>query len=489
MATDRAARRSVLALVVVAFVVAGACRASGRAVPPPIASAATTTTSADVPSTTVSTLPVTTTTSASQPAVDPLTGCTGIPPRTQPRADRSRYTIAADVQSGLRSVQGTLSVRFTPDLPTDRIVFRLWPNSPLLAAAGARLDTGSVTVDGAAVTTSRPDATTLVLDRAVAAGASVTIAMPWTLATSAPISDRDTRAGDALRLGSFFPVIAWEPGHGWALEPPTTVHGETAMTPAADYDLTVTAPAGYDVLATGTRDAPGHWTAIAVPDLAVTIGHFRTATATANAPGPVAVTVAADAGVGDDPAPYAAKIAAVLEQYARRFGAYPYPSYTLAITSDLNGGIEYPMLVHTGPGAIGRSTSHEVGHQWFYALVENDQARDPWLDEALASWAEVGYEDTLASFRGRAIPAGGQGHVGEPTSFWDHTSADYYTSVYVQGVQALDAVGPRDKIDCALAAYVATNAYRIARPADLLAALDARLPGASTTMARYGVHG
>ena len=48
---------------------------------------------------------------------------------------------------------------------------------------------------------------------------------------------------------------------------------------------------------------------------------------------------------------------------------------------------------------------------------------------------------------------------------------------------------PRDKIDCALATYVATNAYRIARPADLLAALDARLPGASATMARYGVHG
>ena len=147
------------------------------------------------------------------------------------------------------------------------------------------------------------------------------------------------------------------------------------------------------------------------------------------------------------------------------------------------------MLVHTGPGAQGRSTSHEVGHQWFYALVENDQGRDPWLDEALASWAEVGYEGTLASFRTRPIPAAGQGHVGEPTSFWDRTSADYYTSVYVQGVQALDAVGPRDKIDCALATYVAANAYRVARPSDLLAALDGLLPGASAALVRYGVHG
>ncbi len=32
---------------------------------------------------------------------------------------------------------------------------------------------------------------------------------------------------------------------------------------------------------------------------------------------------------------------------------------------------------------------HETAHQWFYALVHNDQAFEPWLDEALATYSEL----------------------------------------------------------------------------------------------------
>ena len=57
-----------------------------------------------------------------------------------------------------------------------------------------------------------------------------------------------------------------------------------------------------------------------------------------------------------------------------------------------------------------------------------------------------------------------------------------------QGVQALDALGTNDRVDCALAFYVATNAYRVARNADLIAALTEVFPDAATVLARYGVH-
>jgi hypothetical protein len=164
-----------------------------------------------------------------------------------------------------------------------------------------------------------------------------------------------------------------------------------------------------------------------------------------------------------------------------------YCSITLAITPGLSGGIEYPMLVHTGPGAIGRSTSHEVGHQYFYGLVANDQGRDPWLDEGLASWAEAGYEGTLSAFTGRTIPVSGRGKLGRSTSYWDAFPGDYYADVYVQGVQALAALGPPAQVDCALRHYVATNAYRVARPADLLSALGTVFPNAAAVLARFGV--
>ena len=509
--------RAVVGLVVVGLLGMAGCSGSARA---PVASdTSTTSTSADDSATTttppatsplartppaaaalpiapsVTPVPARGTTSATtvKPAAATTTpaatasACPPLPARAAPRADRSRYVVTADVDVARSLVTGTTEVRFTPDLTTDRIVFRLWPNSPALAAAGAHLDPGPVTVDGSTVATTRPDPTTLVAARGVEAGHTVTVALPWSLTVSRPASERTTKAGDSIRLGSFFPLLPWEPGHGWALDPATRVHGEASTAATADFDLTVIAPAGYGVLATGTEDRPGHWSAPAVEDLGVAIGHFRTATAIANAPGPVRVTVAADAGVADDPATYAAKAVKVIEQFGRRFGPYPWPSYTLAITPGLSGGIEYPMFVHTGPGAIGRSTSHEIGHQYFYGLVENDQGRDPWIDEALASWAEVGYEGTLANFRNRAVPAAGRGHAGEPTSFWDRIAADYYTSVYVQGVQALDALGPQDKVDCALAGYAAVNAYRIARPADVIDALTAMFPDAPAVLARYGI--
>ena len=42
-------------------------------------------------------------------------------------------------------------------------------------------------------------------------------------------------------------------------------------------------------------------------------------------------------------------------------------------------------------------------------------------------------------------------------------------------------------VDCALARYVARNAYRIARPSDLIAAMQTVAPDALSRMARFGV--
>ncbi len=139
-----------------------------------------------------------------------------------------------------------------------------------------------------------------------------------------------------------------------------------------------------------------------------------------------------------------------------------------------------------GPDTVGRTTPHEVGHQWFYALVQSNQGRDPWLDEGLATWAEARIEGTLRSFTTRTIPAAGRGRVGEPMTFWDPRPSAYYRSVYVQGAQALAALGPPDLVDCALHHYVARNAYRVARPADLVAALRTVFPDAQATLARFG---
>jgi aminopeptidase N len=37
------------------------------------------------------------------------------------------------------------------------------------------------------------------------------------------------------------------------------------------------------------------------------------------------------------------------------------------------------------------TVAHEVGHQWFYNLVGDDQLDDPWLDESLTQFATLQY--------------------------------------------------------------------------------------------------
>jgi hypothetical protein len=415
-------------------------------------------------------------------------GCPASPTRGGPAADRPRYTLHISVDLANNAVEGDETVRFTPNLTTDRLVFRLWPNGPALAAAGSHLEPGPISLDGVATAASRPDPTTVIVPIAIAAGATVTASLPWRLTLAGPVSDRVARVGDFVRLGSFFPILSWEPGVGWAIEPPTTAHGETATSPAADFDLTIALPPGLSALATGVPDGHGRWVATAVPDVGVSVGNFVTATAVINVPQPVSITVGVAAGLPESPQTYLAKAERVISSYSQRFGPYPWPVYTLAITPGLTGGIEYPMAVMQGPNTIGRTTSHELGHEWFYALVTDDQARDPWLDEGLATWAEEGYEGTVATFRRVTIPADGQGRAGAPMTYWETRHGSYYLSVYVQTAQALGSLGTPDAVDCALRLYTARFAYRIARPADLIDTLAGQFPGATATLARFGLH-
>ena len=369
-----------------------------------------------------------------------------MPARAQPAPDRPRYTLHVDVRPSDDTVTGDETVAFSPDLPTDHLVFRLWPNGPREAPFGADLEPGPVTVDGSppAASPSRPNATTMVvpLGRTATVGAAITVVMTWRLHLAGPVDDRVSHSGDGIRLGSFFPVLSWEPGVGWATEPPTAAYAEASTAPAADVDFTVTVPSGYSVLASGAPDPAraGHFVATGMRDIAISIGHFKLATAVAHGPQPVPVTVGVAADVNESPQGYLDKIVKVIAAHSARFGPYPWPTYTIAVTGTLHGGIEYPGHVMQGPGTSGRTTSHELGHQWFYALVGNDQGRDPWLDEGLATWAEARYEGTLASFVNRAIPADARGHVEEPITYWESRRTSYYAGVYVQGAQALAAV-------------------------------------------------
>jgi len=86
----------------------------------------------------------------------------------------------------------------------------------------------------------------------------------------------------------------------------------------------------------------------------------------------------------------------------------PYPHKTLSVVeADFLDGMEYDGLYFLSNGFYNLYTgyqgeylvaiaAHETAHQWFYGLVGNDQALEPWLDEALCTYSERLYYEHLA---------------------------------------------------------------------------------------------
>lgn len=408
----------------------------------------------------------------------------------RPDPDRPRYELSMNVRPDDDEVSGRLSVVFIPHLRTDRLVFRLWPNGPRQVREGASLDTGAVRIDGRATPSRRTNPTTLEvpIDGGIEPGDAVRASMSWRLELPGPVFDRISSDGDSIRLGSFFPLLAWNPGEGWMTDPPTHSLAETSASPTADFDVSVTVPEELEVIASGSLEGAGTWRARAMRDFAVTVGSFQTAEGTALAPEPVEVTIAVDKDVDESAETYRDDVVRALQELSTLYGPYPWPAFNLVITPHLaHAGIEYPTFVMQGAETTGLVTDHEVAHQWFYSLVGSNPARAPWLDEGLTSYAQARIDDQVGFFADQEIPEPVAGRLGAGMVFWDLHQADYFLGAYAQGVAALAALGEAEAVDCGLRRYVAANAYGIADEADLLRALRPSLPGAAATLADFGV--
>ena len=93
-----------------------------------------------------------------------------------------------------------------------------------------------------------------------------------------------------------------------------------------------------------------------------------------------------------------AAAAATLRYYGEWFGPYPYPQLTIVdppFQSD-SGGMEYPTLFTGGTSWLSPRESndpeyvviHETGHQWWQAMVANNEILHAWLDEGINEYAD-----------------------------------------------------------------------------------------------------
>jgi hypothetical protein len=192
---------------------------------------------------------------------------------------------------------------------------------------------------------------------------------------------------------------------------------------------------------------------------------------------------------------------AALESLGARLGTYPFTEFDVAPTPNLALGVEYPgatviraelydpevQFRDLPANALMEGTvAHEVGHQWFYSTVGNDQLDEPWVDEALTqyvtylyfldTYGREGAEGFRQSFVNRwqrvdmaDIP------IGLPAGDYDGT--EYGAIVYGRGplfFLALAEEMGQSSFDIFLRDYYQQYKWGIASGADLKAMAEAQ---------------
>lgn len=88
-----------------------------------------------------------------------------------------------------------------------------------------------------------------------------------------------------------------------------------------------------------------------------------------------------------------------IDLYSKLFSPYPRENLTI-VEADFLDGMEYDGLFflsrgfynlfdNTPQNYLTAIAVHETAHQWWYAAIANDQALEPWLDEALCTYSEL----------------------------------------------------------------------------------------------------
>lgn len=413
-----------------------------------------------------------------------------------PDPNRPKVRLAFSVDSGLSTVRGDETVKFRPDKPITEMVFRLTANTAPTVQQGNKIVIASAVADHGGgkfrFTRANADPSTqggllrIPFVRTVPAGNTVTATISFTLTLGADSFDRFGTAQGFAYFGSGHPLLAWERGYGWHTEDMIQFSAESATSEAADTDLTVTAPAAETVIMSGNPAEPRksgvtrtwHSTISAARDVSVSVGPFVVGDSKVAG---VDLRIAAPSAAERDR--LVPEFRRAITELAKRFGPYPFPSLSVARLPANGGGIEYPasilMLDSSRLVAV-----HETAHQWFYAMVGDSQARHPWLDEGFATYAEQLVNGHPESSTSLAAP----GNVDASTESYGGDTQRYYFTTYNKGAAALEAAreaaGPA-KWDAALRCYVAKNAWRIANPSDLQAAL-AGLPAGIAVLRKAG---
>ncbi len=416
----------------------------------------------------------------------------------------SVYHLEFKIADDIYHVTGTEEVRYTNTETTalNEVELRLFPN-----ILGGEMTVKNLTVDAQSAIPSFglehslmivPFSTSLQPNQSVTLRMDFAVTVPQSVNLNYGVL---AYSDDVLALAHSYPMICVYDDEGWNAEiPPQS--GDVTYADASFFIVRVTAPKGLTLVTTGqevSQSEEGQLQILVAASgpardfyLAASLDYQETSQTF----GEVTIHSYASSDLKDG-AELALEVASrAIQDYSEHYAPYPYSELDIVSTPTLALGIEYPGMIaitsriYNVSQDYGNSTAaiymestvaHEVGHQWFYNLVGDDQLDDPWLDESLAQFATLQYftdeygargaqgfrnslEGRWASVNKANIP------IGLPVA--DYSGQEYSAIVYGRG--PLFFIALREEMgetafDSFMKDYTRTLSWEISTPQELQA--------------------
>src|SRR5262245_49881543 len=381
------------------------------------------------------------------------------------------YDAYLKVSWGPRSVyvDSTATIRNTSGASIDRVELNT------IAARLGSIRMQGATVDGTVAAATISDQTIVVpLGGILPVGAVTTVRVRYGATVRGDLSGSNwmfTRTNGVLDLYRWLPWVSRRiafdrPNHGDPFETPASTSVKVRITTSRPVVLATTG----DRTGVSPDGLTSTFIARNVRDFTVTAAEdYRTASRKV---GNVTVRVFYRPG-----GPGAAMLDAAADAFAAyqaKLGGYPHP-YFKVVQSAGGYGMESPGLIWVPTGVASSNlrylAGHETAHQWFYGIVGDDQALEPFTDEAIADFMA---RNVLDLKRGSRCSTGRL-----DLSIYAYSATCYYERIYIQGGNLLDTA--RQKIGtlvfwAAVRGWIAAHRNGIATTSSLLSALDAATP-------------
>ena len=344
----------------------------------------------------------------------------------------------------------------------------------------------SITVDGQPTVPSWTTTTNMRVSfpQPIQPAQTVRIDISFTLAVGGPRSglrDRIARRNGAINFGSWFPI--WSREHdAYGIGDPQVSYNAESMR----LELNATRELGVEAVSSSGRRvsaSASSWVfeATNVRDFAFAVSpdfRLESGSVTCREGGNTYTTRVTAHTVTVSASTVLRTAMRAFRKFNSWYGCYRWPTLSLAEGAVVEGA-EYPTMILLDPVWATNSyiLYHEVAHQWWYAMVGNDQLQEPWVDEAWAQFsASYGLGVPFSSCAMRDIDLSVTSWRGTATTGEWLGPQSYIETVYFRGAQFLNAIRLRMGSGAFFATarrFIDANRYQLVTGEQLLAALEA----------------